>query len=70
MQRSISAMSFAASLRFMEAGWEQDMHEVFRFFRAGKLRPVIDSVFPLSELREAEQKMEDRNVFGKIVVKP
>jgi NADPH:quinone reductase-like Zn-dependent oxidoreductase len=51
-------------------GGRRDMLEVLRFVSAGRLKPVIDSVFPLSELRKAEEKMEDRNVFGKIVVKP
>lgn len=51
-------------------GGKKDLLDVFRFVAQGKLKPVIDSVFPLSELRKAEEKMEDRNVFGKIVVTP
>jgi NADPH:quinone reductase-like Zn-dependent oxidoreductase len=51
-------------------GGKKDLLDVFRFVSQGKLKPVIDSVFPLSELKKAEQKMEDRNVFGKIVIKP
>jgi NADPH:quinone reductase-like Zn-dependent oxidoreductase len=35
-----------------------------------KLRPVIDSVFPLSEARAALEKMLSRDLFGKIVLKP
>ena len=50
-------------------GGKRDLLDVFRFVRAGKLKPVIDSVFPLSETRAAQEKMEDRNVFGKIIVK-
>jgi NADPH:quinone reductase-like Zn-dependent oxidoreductase len=33
-------------------------------------RPVIDSVFPLEKLRDAQEKMEQRRVCGKIVVTP
>jgi NADPH:quinone reductase-like Zn-dependent oxidoreductase len=51
-------------------GSKRDLQEVLRFVNEGKLKPVIDSVFPLSELRAAEEKMQDRNVFGKIVVVP
>lgn len=51
-------------------GGKQDFLDVFRFVAQGKLKPVIDSIFPLSELRKAEEKMEDRNVFGKIVIRP
>lgn len=51
-------------------GGRRDLIEMLRFVREGKLKPVIDSVFPLSELRQAQEKMEDRNVFGKIVIVP
>ena len=51
-------------------GGKRDLQQVLRFVSEGKLRPVIDSVFPLSETRKAQEKMEDRNVFGKIVVVP
>jgi alcohol dehydrogenase len=32
--------------------------------------PVIDKVLPLEDIREAERLMEEREVFGKIVVTP
>ncbi len=51
-------------------GGKRDLIEMLRFVREGKLKPVIDSVFPLPELRQAHEKMEDRNVFGKIVIVP
>jgi NADPH:quinone reductase-like Zn-dependent oxidoreductase len=51
-------------------GSKKDMLELLRFVREGKLRPVIDSIFPLSEIRAAEQRMEERAVFGKIVIQP
>jgi NADPH:quinone reductase-like Zn-dependent oxidoreductase len=31
-------------------------------------RPVVDSTFPLEKLREAQERMERREMFGKIVV--
>jgi NADPH:quinone reductase-like Zn-dependent oxidoreductase len=51
-------------------GGNRDLLDVFRFVSEGKLKPVIDSVFPMTETRKAQEKMEDRNLFGKIVVKP
>jgi NADPH:quinone reductase-like Zn-dependent oxidoreductase len=33
-------------------------------------RPVVDSVFPLDQLRAAQERMEKREMFGKIVVTP
>jgi NADPH:quinone reductase-like Zn-dependent oxidoreductase len=50
-------------------GGRRDLQDVFRFVRDGKLKPVVDSVFPLAETRAAQEKMEDRNVFGKIVIR-
>jgi NADPH:quinone reductase-like Zn-dependent oxidoreductase len=35
-----------------------------------RLRPIIDSVYPLSEARAAQEKMASRDLFGKIVLKP
>ncbi|MFN7181780.1 MAG: zinc-binding dehydrogenase, partial [Planctomycetota bacterium] len=34
-----------------------------------KIKPVIDSLFSLEEGRKAHKKMEERNIFGKIVLK-
>jgi len=36
----------------------------------GSLLPVIDRVMPLEEVHEAERLMEEREVFGKIVLQP
>lgn len=36
--------------------------------KAGTLRPVIDSVFPLAQVREAHQYMEANRNFGKIIL--
>ena len=37
---------------------------------AGNLRPVVDSVLPLERVREAHERIEAGDVFGKIVVVP
>ena len=36
----------------------------------GSLVPVIDKVMPREEVHEAERLMENRSVFGKIVLTP
>jgi 2-desacetyl-2-hydroxyethyl bacteriochlorophyllide A dehydrogenase len=36
----------------------------------GKLKPVIDSVFPLARTADAFAKLRQRNVLGKVLVKP
>jgi len=44
------------------------LFEVLRLVGAGKLRPVVDKVFPLSEAAEAHRRMERGEHFGKIVL--
>jgi alcohol dehydrogenase len=52
-------------------GWRRsDILTLLDHAAAGTLVPVIDRVMPLSEVREAERLMEDREVFGKIVLVP
>jgi NADPH:quinone reductase-like Zn-dependent oxidoreductase len=38
--------------------------------RAGRLRPVVDSVLPLAEARRAHERIEAREQFGKVVLVP
>ena len=37
--------------------------------RAGRVRPVIDSVFPIAQMEEAHQRMKSGAHFGKIVLR-
>ncbi|MFZ0300030.1 MAG: zinc-binding dehydrogenase [Candidatus Sulfotelmatobacter sp.] len=47
-----------------------ELHEVLRHVFAGDLKPVVDRVFPLSELRAAHEYLEASQMFGKVVVNP
>ena len=47
-----------------------ELHEVLRHVFAGRLKPVVDRVFPLSEVRAAHERLEKSQMFGKIVVNP
>lgn len=52
-------------------GWEpSDIGALFQLVADGKLKVLIDGVYPLKEAREALRVIEDREVFGKIVVTP
>lgn len=51
-------------------GSRHELLKVLQLFEQGKLEPVVDSVFPLKEAREAQKRMLDRKQFGKIVLKP
>jgi NADPH:quinone reductase-like Zn-dependent oxidoreductase len=41
---------------------------VWPFVQGGRLKPVIDSVFPLAEVTEAHARMESGEHIGKIVL--
>lgn len=43
--------------------------EVLPLFEQGKLKPIVDSVLPMSEVRTAHQRMEKNDSFGKIVLR-
>lgn len=47
-----------------------DLEQLISWIREGKLEPVIDRVLPLEEVGEAERLLEDREVFGKVLVRP
>ena len=52
-------------------GWARsDITAMLSYAADGSLLPVIDKVLPLEEVHEAERLMEDREVFGKIVLQP
>ncbi|MBV9610316.1 MAG: zinc-binding dehydrogenase [Acidobacteria bacterium] len=47
-----------------------ELYEVLKHVFSGKLKPVIDKVFPLSDARAAHERMEHSEMFGKIVLRP
>lgn len=46
-----------------------ELLDVVKFFEQGKLRTVVDSVYPLQEAAKAQSRMESSRHFGKIVLK-
>jgi alcohol dehydrogenase len=52
-------------------GWaRQDILDLFDLVKSGKLAVLIDRTYPLAEAREALRVIEDRELFGKVVVTP
>ncbi len=47
-----------------------ELHEVLKHVFSGKLKPVVDRIFPLSEARTAHEYMEASKMFGKIALNP
>ncbi len=51
-------------------GYRSELVELLKHVESGRLRPVVDRVLPLAELRAAHELLESRQVFGKVVVVP
>jgi alcohol dehydrogenase len=52
-------------------GWTRDdLLRLRALVRSGELQPVIDAVHPLSDVRVALAELEQRRVFGKVIVVP
>ena len=58
------------TIRGSYMGTRAELLEASRFIEAGNVRPVVDSVFPLSEARQAQERMLARKMFGKIILVP
>ena len=52
-------------------GWmREDLEQLIGMLADGTLKPAIDKVLPLEDVNEAFRLLEDREVFGKVVLKP
>jgi len=51
-------------------GSAAEVLDVMDHVAAGRLRPVVDRTFPLSEVQAAHRYVEDREQFGKVVIEP
>lgn len=51
-------------------GGKGELLEVLKFIGQRRVRAVIDSAFPLRDAAAAQKKMEDRDLFGKILLHP
>ncbi len=46
-----------------------ELHQVLKFVFRKQVRPVIDRVYPLAEIAEAHRRLENKEQFGKVVLK-
>ncbi len=51
-------------------GGLKELKSIVQWVKKGRLRPVVDKVFPLRQTRQALARMMRRENFGKIIVKP
>jgi NADPH:quinone reductase-like Zn-dependent oxidoreductase len=47
-----------------------ELHRVLKFVFKGQLKPVIDRVYPMSEIADAHRRVDNKEQFGKVVVLP
>ena len=48
---------------------KRELEIMMPLFRSGKLKPIIDSIFPLERAADAHRHMESRKHFGKIILR-
>jgi NADPH:quinone reductase-like Zn-dependent oxidoreductase len=51
-------------------GTMSELYEVLGHVFAGRLKPVVDRAFPLSEIRAAHEYLEKSQMFGKVILNP
>ena len=63
---------FARQLRLLGSymGTMGELNEVLGHVFAGRLKPVVDRAFPLSEIRAAHEYLAKSQMFGKVMVNP
>jgi len=47
-----------------------ELHQVLKFIFRKQLKPVIDRVYPLEQIRAAHEHLENKEQFGKVIVVP
>jgi len=62
---------FFKSLSFLGStmGTLDELKAVHKHIAADRLRPVVDSVFPLDRIQDAHRRLAERAAFGKVVVR-
>lgn len=46
-----------------------ELHEILRLVAGGKLHPVVDRILPLEQIAEGHRLLEEREAFGKVVLR-
>jgi alcohol dehydrogenase len=62
--------SFELKIIGSNSFYDEDLKGLMALIAAGRVKPVIDKVLPLSEAKEGLRLIEDREAIGKVVVVP
>ena len=70
LNRLLTLQGFSLAAQMSTGGVMQELQTILDLCAQGKLRTVIDRVFPLSEASEAHRHLADRRNFGKVLLRP
>ena len=62
--------TFELQIRGSNSFYDDDLRALLNLVQDGKIKPVIDEVLPLERSVEGLRRIEDREVFGKVIVAP
>jgi NADPH:quinone reductase-like Zn-dependent oxidoreductase len=62
--------SFEINIQGSNSFYDDDLKGLMALIEAGKMKPVIDKVLPLDQAVEGLRLIQDREVFGKVIVAP
>jgi len=62
--------SFEIQIIGSNSFYDDDLQALMDFIQQGKMKPVIDSTLPLDRAIDGLRMIENREVFGKVVVTP
>jgi NADPH:quinone reductase-like Zn-dependent oxidoreductase len=62
--------SFEINIQGSNSFYDEDLKGLMALIQEGKMKPVIDKVLPLDQAIEGLRLIQDREVFGKVIVTP
>ena len=62
--------SFEIEIKGSNSFYDDNLSALMEMIQQGKIKPVVDKVLPLEQAREGLRLIQDREIFGKVVVTP
>jgi alcohol dehydrogenase len=62
--------SFEIEIKGSNSFYDDNLSALMEMIQQGKIKPVIDKVLPLGQASEGLRLIQDREIFGKVVVTP
>ena len=57
-------------IKGLNSFYDDDVAALMQLIQQGKIKPVVDKVLPLEQAAEGLRLIQDREIFGKVVVTP